>query len=88
MGQLDHTIFTYFPANSAFDSKRMLLRGLFFFNEDRTKYLSVDFCPARDYQILVEFRIVWIVDGSMFIILNDEQVGALAEGLPNLRDAM
>jgi len=43
-------ICTYWTANPAFDPKRVLLRLIFFINEDKTKYMSVGFYPARDYQ--------------------------------------
>jgi len=39
---------TYWAANRAFDPQRVLLRGLFFLNANKTKYVSVDFYPARD----------------------------------------
>jgi hypothetical protein len=86
--QLEATICTYWPANPAFDPKRVLLRRLFFFNEDRTKYVSVGFYCARDYQTLVDFRVVRRDGGAKTIIINDDPICALAEGLPNLRDAM
>jgi hypothetical protein len=38
-----------------FDPKRVLLRRTFFINEDYSKYISVGFYPARDYQVLAEF---------------------------------
>jgi hypothetical protein len=38
-----------------FDPKRVLLRRTFFINEDYSKYNSVGFHPARDYQVLAEF---------------------------------
>jgi hypothetical protein len=38
-----------------FDPKRVLLRRTFFINEDYSKYISVGYCRARDYQPLVEF---------------------------------
>jgi len=46
---LPSDIYTYWPANPAFDTKRFLLRRMFFINEDKTKYLSVGFYPTRDY---------------------------------------
>jgi len=51
MEQLEpNSICTYWPANPAFDPKRVLLRRLFFINEDRTKYVSVGFYPfATNY---------------------------------------
>ena len=51
-------ICTYWPNNPAFDQKRVLLRRLFFINEDLTKYVSVGFYPARDYLQLVELGVV------------------------------
>jgi hypothetical protein len=38
-----------------FDPKWVLLRRVFFLNSDRSKYVSVGFYPALDYQPLVEF---------------------------------
>jgi len=52
-------ICTYWPTNPFFDPKRILLRRLFFINDDWTKYVSVGFYPARDYQPLVEFGAIW-----------------------------
>jgi len=46
-------ICTYWPTYQLFDAKMALLRRLFFINEDRTKYMSLEFYPARDYQPLV-----------------------------------
>ena len=56
--ELTPNICTYWPNNPAFDPQRVLLRRLFFINEDRTKYVSVGFNPARDYLPLVEFRVL------------------------------
>jgi hypothetical protein len=39
-----------------FDPKRVLLPRTSFINEDYSKYVSVGFYPARDYQPLVEFE--------------------------------
>jgi len=66
----------------------VLLRRLFFINEDRTKYVSVGFYPARDYLRLVEFGVVRRGGAPKTLILSDEQVDALAETLPTLRDDM
>jgi hypothetical protein len=81
-------ICTYWPNNPAFDPKRVLLRRLFFINEDRTKYVSVGFYPARDYLPLVEFGVLRRGGGPKTLILSDEQVDALAETLPTLREDM
>ena len=58
MEELEPNICTYWPNNLAFDLKRVLLRRLFFINEDTTKYVSVGFYPARDYLPLVEFGVL------------------------------
>ena len=66
----------------------MLLRCLFFIKEDRTKYLYVGFYPTRDYLPLVEFGVLRRGGGPNTLILSDEQVDALAETLPSLREDM
>ena len=81
-------ICTYWPNNPAFYPKRALLRSLFFVNEDRTKYVSFGFYPARDYLPLVEFGLVRRGCGLKNLILSDEQLDAMAERLSMLRDAM
>jgi hypothetical protein len=83
-----NNICTYWPTNPAFDPKRVLLRRLFLINQDRAKYVSVGFYPARDYLPLVEFGVVRRGGGPKTLILKDKQVDAMAEGLPMLRDAM
>ena len=83
-----HNICTYCPNNPAFDPKRVLLRRLFFINEDRTEYVSVGFYPARDYLPLVDFGVVRRGGGRKTLILSDEQVDAQAEALPTLWDDM
>jgi len=81
-------ICTYWPNNVTFDPKSVLLRRLFFINEGRTKYVSVGFYPARDYLPLVEFGVLRRAGGSKTLILSDEQVDALADTLPTLREDM
>jgi len=89
MEQLEPTNFrTYWPNNPAFDPKRVLLLRLFFINEEWTKYVSVGFYSACEYLPLVEFAVVRRDSGSKTLILCDEQVNAMAKGLPMLRDAM
>jgi len=85
--QLPSDICTYWPANPTFDPKRVLLRGMFLINEDRSKYVSVGFYPARDYQPLVEFGAIRR-GGSKTLILTDEQVATLADCLPAILDSM
>ena len=41
--QLPSDICTYCPTNPTFDPKRVLLRRMFFINEDKPKYVSVGF---------------------------------------------
>jgi len=79
-------ICTYWPNNPALDPKTVLLLRLFFINEDRTKYVSVGFYTARNSLPLVEFGVLRRGGGPYTIILNDQQVDALAEVLPTLRE--
>ena len=87
MEELEPTKFcTYWPNNPSFDPKRVLIRRLFFINEDRTKNVSLVFYPARDYLPLVEFGVVRRDGGPKTLILCYEKVDVLAEFLPKLRD--
>ena len=60
---------------------------MFFVNEDKTNYVSVGYYPARDYQPLMEFGAIRR-GGSKCLILADEQVAALEDCLPSIRDSM
>jgi len=60
---------------------------MIFMNEDKTKYMSVAYYPARDYQPLVEFGVIRRCV-SKSLILADEQVAAMADCLPSIRDSM
>jgi len=80
-------ICTYWAANPAFDTQRVLLRRLFFINANKTKYLSVGFYYARDYLPRVEFGVIRSC-GSEAIILTDEPVYTLAQCLSSIADAM
>ena len=62
---------------------RVLLRRLFFINSDRTKYVSVGFYPARDYQPMVEFGAIRRGE-SKSIILKDKHIDTLADCLPKM----
>ena len=73
----------YWSASPAFDPQSVLLRRLFFINSDSTKYVSVGFYPARDYQPLVEFGAIRS-GGSKFIILKDEHIDTLADCLSKM----
>ena len=79
--------FYYEGVNLIFDPKRVLLRRLFFINEDRTKYVSVGFYPARDYHPFMEFGSVK-KNGTTIIILDDRQVEKMAECLPRIFESM
>ena len=81
--QLPTDVCIYWPPNPAFDPKRVLLRRMFFVNEDKTKYVSVGYYPAP----LVELGAIRR-GGSKSLILADEQVAALADCLPSLRDSI
>jgi len=80
-------ICTYWPANPAFELRSVLLRRLFYINEEKNKYVSVGFYPARDYQSLVEFGAIRR-GGSKSLILADEQVDTLPGCLPAIHDFM
>jgi len=74
--QLERTNFcTYCPTSPAFDPKREMLRRPFFIN-------------ALDYLPLLEFRVVRRGCGPTNLTLSDEQVHAMAEGLPILRQVI
>jgi hypothetical protein len=89
MEALEPTNFcTYWPKNPAFDPNRVLLHRLFFIYEDRTKHVSVGFYAARDYLPLVEVGVARRGGGPKTLILSDEEVDAMAETLPILRDAL
>ena len=68
----------------AFDPNRVLLRRVFFIDEDKSKYVSVGYYPTRNYQPLVE--IVGL--GKMPIILTDQHVANMAEHLALFCEAM
>ena len=68
----------------AFDPSRILLRRLFFLNDDKSKYVSVGFYPAHNYQPLVEYG------GTRFLprMLTAGDVNIVTELLPGLLKAM
>jgi hypothetical protein len=67
-----------------FDSKRVLLRCIFFINEDYSKYVAVGFYPARDYQVFAEFG----VSKERPPLLTEQHVRTFAEHLPRLCNAV
>ena len=58
---------------------------MYFINEDKANYVFVGYYPARDYQPLVHFGAIRR-GGSKCLILVDEQVVSLSDGLPSIRD--
>jgi hypothetical protein len=63
---------------------RVLLRHVFFLNDDKSRYVSVGFYPARYYQVLSEFGGPRIAP----ITITEQHVNILAEHLPKLCEAM
>jgi hypothetical protein len=64
----------------AFDPKSVLLRRIFFLNEDKSKYVSIGYYPARNYERMVEFGCL----RNSPIILTETQVRYLAEVIPHM----
>jgi hypothetical protein len=58
----------------AFDPYRVLLQRIFFLSDDRFKYVSVGFYPARDYRPFVEFGGA----RKMPLLLNDQKLQTMA----------
>jgi hypothetical protein len=58
----------------AFDPYRVLLRRLFFIADDKSKYVSVGYYPARNYQPFVEFGGA----KKMPMLLNDQHLQTMA----------
>jgi len=67
-----------------FDPNRVLLQRVFFINEDKTIYVSIEFYPARKNQPLVEFG------GSKIkpVLLTQQYVATMADCLPRICKAM
>ena len=61
-------------------SQECLTSSHIFFNDDCSKYLSVGYYPARDYQPLVEVG----VSTKMPVRLTEEHVRTFAEHLPRI----
>ena len=68
----------------AFDFSRVLLRRVFFLNEEKSRYLSVGFYPAHNYQPLVEFGGTRIQP----LVLSAEYVNIVVERLLGIVEAM
>ena len=68
----------------AMTDARVLLRRVYFLNEERTRYVSVGFYPPDNYKVQVEFGGPRIVP----ISLTEHQARTLMEALPALCDDM
>ena len=75
---------TYLEGQLLFDPNKFLLRRVFFLDPEKTKYISVAFYPARNYQPLVEIG----SPKSTPIVLTDQHVKTLSEHLPAQIDAL
>ena len=62
------------------DTSRVLLRRVFFLNEEKSRYVPVGFYPSRNYQVLVEFGGPKISP----IALTEKHAKTLMEHLPKL----
>jgi len=67
-----------------FDPRLVLLRRTFFINEDCSKYLSVGYYLARDYQPLVEEGAL----SKMTVRLTEKHVRTFAKHLPRMYEDM
>jgi hypothetical protein len=70
--------------NLLFDPNSVLLRRVFFLDPEKTKYISMGYYPARNYQPLVEIGSPKLNP----ILLTDQHVKTLAEHLPAREDAL
>jgi len=66
------------------DPNRALLRRVFFVAEDKSKYVSVGYYPARGYQPLIEFG----GTRKLPLLLNAEQLQTMAENIAALCDTV
>ena len=62
----------------------VLLRRVYFLNEEKSRYVSIGFYPSDNYQVLAEFGGPQILP----ITLTEQHVKELLEHLPALCDAM
>ena len=74
----------YLEGQLPFDPNKVLLRRVFFLDPEKTKYISVGFYPARNYQPIVEIG----SPKSTPIVLTDQHVKTLCEHLPAQIDAL
>ena len=74
----------YLEGQLLINPNKVLLRRIFFLDPQETKYISVGFYPARNYQPLVEIG----SPKSAPVILTDQHVKTLSEHLPAQIDAL
>jgi hypothetical protein len=65
-------------------SPQVLLRHAFFLNNEKSRYVSVGFYPARFYYALIEFGGAHLLP----VIINEQHLIALSERLPMICEAM
>ena len=75
---------TYLEGQLLFDPNNVLFRRVFFLDPEKTKYNSVGFYPARNYQPLVVIG----SPKSTPIVLTDQHMKTLSEHLPAPIDAL
>lgn len=82
--EFDTCNFLIEAVSPGFDPNRVLLRRVFFINYEKTRYISVGFYPAHNYQPMVE------VGGSKIkpIVLTAQHVSTLADCLPRICESM
>jgi hypothetical protein len=68
----------------AFDPNRALLRRVFFIGPDKTKYISIAFCPNNNYQPMVEIGAPYAAP----LLLTHRHVRIMAEHLSAQYDAL
>jgi len=78
--ELDMSNFLVEAVNPTFDPNRVLLFASSSSMKKRTRYVSVGFYPARNYQHLVEF----VGSKIKFIILDPQHVEKMAASLPKI----
>jgi hypothetical protein len=67
-----------------FDPSRVLLRRVFFLNDEKSRYVSVGFYPTCNYQPFVEFGGTRILP----LVLPTDYVNVVTEQLPGLVERM
>ena len=75
---------TYLEGQLLIDPNKIILRRVFFLETEKTKYISVGFYPARQYQPMVEIG----SSKSTPVVLTDQHVKTLSEHLPAQIDAL